>query len=141
MPLKYWFCKVNLSDFLTCSHFLVALAMVLTDSLLEGFLADAEAPFPWVVNVSGDTRALEEGGGFASLGENVGGSVPDISMGTVASSRCVGPPGSIAMSQTPFAAPGSESAWISLGDLCALFRSSILFLQMSEQWGSLLDSW
>ena len=107
----------------------------------EGFLAEAEAPFPWVVNGSGDTRALEERGGFAGLGENVGGSVPDISMGTVASLRFGGPPGSISMSKTPFTALGSESAWISLGALCALFCSSILFLQMSEQWGSLLDPW
>ena len=110
MALKYWFCKVNLSGFLTCSHLLVAVAMVLTDSLLEGFLADAEGPFPWVVNGSGDTWALEEGGGFAGLGENVGGSVPDISMGTVASLRFVGPPGSISMSKTPFTALGLESA-------------------------------
>ena len=73
-------------------------------------MAAAEAPLPWVVNASGDTRALEESGGFAGLGENMGDYVPDISMGTVASSLFVGPPGSISMSKTPFTDLGLGSA-------------------------------
>ena len=110
MALKYWDCKLNLLGFLTCPHLLVAVARVLAEILLAGLVAAAEAPLPWVVNGSGDTRALEEGGGFAGSGENKGGSVPDISMGTVASSQFVGPPASSSMSKTPFTALCLESA-------------------------------